>query len=65
MLGFVLSYHIVFSYILYYYYHTEACLIFNERQKEGMFRWEERWGEAERTRGKEYHNQDILCVKNI
>jgi hypothetical protein len=58
MLVFALIYFIIF-----YYYHIEAYLFYNKRQKEGGFTLkEERWGETGRNRGTETTIR--ICEKN-
>jgi hypothetical protein len=47
--------------ILFYGYPIEACLFAKERQKESGSEQEGRQGRTERSRGRENHNQDIVC----
>jgi hypothetical protein len=59
---FISSYSILLCYILL---SLRSLLFSNERQKGSGSRWEGRWGEAGRRRGRRNHPQDILCEKRI
>jgi hypothetical protein len=46
--------------ILFYHYPSEACLLYNEKQKGDGSRWEGIYGETGMSRGRGNYNQDTI-----